>query len=84
MPATGVIVIDFLAVFNCSDTINNRSGLIEFKRYLGQVVEIAVWMRTHHKRNLWFGEPDFKLSVSSGMLICDSFSRDVADPPQNG
>src|SRR6516164_4849709 len=28
-PASGVIVIDIPAVFNCSDAINNLSGLIE-------------------------------------------------------
>src|SRR5262249_33259294 len=38
---------------------NNLSGLIEFKTYLGQAVEIAVWMRAHHERNWGFGEPDF-------------------------
>ena len=58
-PATGIIVIDIPAVLDCADAINNLSGLIEFKRYLGQAVEIAVWMRAHHERNLWFGEPDF-------------------------
>jgi hypothetical protein len=58
-PATGIIVTDIPARLNCADTINNLSGLIEFKRYLGQAVEIAVWMRTHHERNLRFGEPDF-------------------------
>jgi hypothetical protein len=52
-------VIDIPAGLDCADAINNLPGLIEFKRYLGQVVEIAVWMRAHHKRNLWFGEPDF-------------------------
>jgi hypothetical protein len=44
---------------NLTDTINDLPGLIEFKRQLGQVVEIAVWMRATHKRNLRFGEPDF-------------------------
>jgi hypothetical protein len=58
-PATGIIVIDIPIVFDCAGAINNLSRLIEFKRYLGQAVEIAVWMRAHHKRNLWFGEPDF-------------------------
>src|SRR5262249_4405584 len=58
-PATGIIVIDIPAVLDRADTINNPSGLIEFKRYLGQAVEIAVWIGTHQKRNLWFGEPDF-------------------------
>jgi hypothetical protein len=51
-------VIDIQAVPDCADAIDNLSGLIEFKRHLGQVVEIAVWMGAHHKRNLWFGEPD--------------------------
>jgi hypothetical protein len=54
-PATGIIVIDISALLDCAGAINNLSGLIEFKRYLGQAVEIAVWMRAHHKRNLWFG-----------------------------
>jgi hypothetical protein len=58
-PTTGIIVIDIHARRNCADTINNLSGLIEFKKYLGQMVEIAVWMRAHHERNLWFGESDF-------------------------
>jgi len=44
-PATGIIVIDIPAVLDRADTINNPSGLIEFKRYLGQVVEVAVWTR---------------------------------------
>jgi hypothetical protein len=43
-PATGVIVIDVFAVLDCTDAINNLPGLIEFKRYLGQAAEIAVWM----------------------------------------
>jgi hypothetical protein len=30
------------------------------------VVEIAVWMRAHHERNLWFGEPEF--SAYSGRI----------------
>jgi hypothetical protein len=51
-------VIDIPTVLDCADAINNLSGLIEFKRQLGQVVEVAVWTRAHHKRNLWFGEPD--------------------------
>src|SRR2546430_8388200 len=58
-PAAGIVAIDIPAVLDCAGAINNLSGLIEFKRYLGQAVEIAVWMRAHHKRNLWFGEPDF-------------------------
>ena len=52
-------MIDIPAVLDYAKAINNRSGLIEFKRYFGQAVEIALWMCTHHKRNLWFGEPDF-------------------------
>ena len=31
-PATSIIVIDILAVFDCADAINNLPGLIEFKR----------------------------------------------------
>ena len=58
-PAAGIIVIDIPAVLDCADTINNLSGLIKFKRYLGQAVEIAVWMGAHHEHNLWFGEPYF-------------------------
>ena len=58
-PATGIIVIDIPAVIDCADTINNRPGLIKFKRYLGQAVEIAVWMGAHHEHNLRFGEPYF-------------------------
>ena len=58
-PAAGMIVIDIPAVLDRADAINNISGLIEFKRYLGQAVEITVWMRAHYERNLWFGEPDF-------------------------
>jgi hypothetical protein len=53
-------VIDIPAVPDCADAINNLSGLIEFKRYLGQAVEIAAWMRAQHERNLWFGKPDFR------------------------
>jgi hypothetical protein len=52
-------VVDTFASLNGIDAIDNLSGLIEFKRYFGQAVQIAVWMRTHHKCNLWFGEPDF-------------------------
>src|SRR5262249_21762356 len=67
-PATGIIVIDIPAVLDCADTINNLSGLIEFKRQLGQVVEVAVWMRAHHERNLWFGEPDFSCRIRRAYL----------------
>jgi hypothetical protein len=56
---TGIVVINISAVPDCADAINDLSGLIEFKGYLGQAVEIAVWIRAHHKRNLWFGESDF-------------------------
>src|SRR5262249_34931673 len=48
--------------------INNLSGLIEFKRYLGQVVEIGVWMRAHQQRNLWLGKPDFSCRFHWAML----------------
>src|SRR5262245_4318561 len=58
-PATHIIVIDITSTLDRSDAIDNLSGVIEFKRYLGQAVEIAVRMRAHHERNLWFGEPDF-------------------------
>ena len=58
-PTTRIIAIDIPAVLDCADAIDNLSGLIKFKRYLGQAVEIAVWMRAHQERNLWFGEPDF-------------------------
>jgi hypothetical protein len=61
-----MIVIDIPAVPDCADAIDNLSGLIEFKRHLSQVAEIAVWMRTHHKRNLWFGEPDFSCRFHLG------------------
>jgi hypothetical protein len=54
-----IIVIDFPALLNLVTAINNHSGLIEFKRHLGQLVEIAVRMRAHDKPNLRFGEPDF-------------------------
>jgi hypothetical protein len=57
-PATGIIVTDVTAVLDCADAINDLPAVIEFKRYLGQAVKIAVWMRAHHERNLWFGEPD--------------------------
>jgi hypothetical protein len=53
-------VIDIPAGLDCADAIDNLSGLIEFERQLGQVVKIAVGMRAHHKRNLRFGEPDFR------------------------
>src|SRR5262245_61240065 len=58
-PATGIIVIDISAAPDCTDAINDLSGLIEFKRYLGQAIEIAVWIRAYHKGNLWFRESDF-------------------------
>jgi hypothetical protein len=58
-PATCIIVIDIPAGLDCANTINDFSGLIELETQLSQAVQIAVWMRTHHKRNLWFGEPDF-------------------------
>jgi len=45
-------VIDICAVLDSANAIDNFSGVIEFKRYLGQAVEIAVWMRAHHERNL--------------------------------
>src|SRR5262249_35066981 len=66
-PATGIIVIDIHALLDYADTINNLPGLIKFKRYLGQAVEIAVWIGAHHEHNLWFGEPYF---FSSEMLTC--------------
>jgi hypothetical protein len=58
-PATGIIVIEISVVLDCAGAINNLPGLIKFKRYLGEAVEIAVWIGAHHKRNLRFGEPDF-------------------------
>jgi hypothetical protein len=58
-PATGMIVVDSPAVLDCADAINDLPGLIEFERQLSQTVEIAVRMRAHHERNLWFDEPDF-------------------------
>src|SRR5262249_34879935 len=51
-PTAGIIVIDIAAGLDCTDTVNNCSDLIEFEIYLGQVVEIAVRMRTHHECNL--------------------------------
>jgi hypothetical protein len=30
---------------SCTDAINNLPAVIEFKRYLGQAVEVAVWVR---------------------------------------
>jgi hypothetical protein len=58
-PTTGIIVIYIPIGLDCAGAIHNVSGPIEFKRQLGQVIEIAVWIRAHHKRNLWFREPDF-------------------------
>jgi hypothetical protein len=58
-PATGIIVIEISVVLDCAGAINNLPGLIKFKRYLGEAVEIAVWIGAHHERNLWFGKPDF-------------------------
>ena len=58
-PAASIIVIDIPAGLDCTDAINDLPGLIEFERQLGQAVEIAVWIRAHHERNLRFGEPDF-------------------------
>jgi hypothetical protein len=58
-PTTSMIVVDIPAILDRADAINDLPGLIEFKIYLGQVVEIAVRMRPHYERNLWFGEPDF-------------------------
>src|SRR5262245_2862173 len=52
-------MIRIRAVLDRAGAINDLPGLIEFKRYLGQALEIAAWMRAHHERNLWFGEPDF-------------------------
>jgi hypothetical protein len=57
--ATGKIVIDIPTVLDSADAINDLPGLIKFKRQLGQVVEIAVWMRAHHERNLGLGKPYF-------------------------
>src|SRR5262245_52416062 len=53
---TGIIVIDFSAVFDCAEATDNFS---KFKRYLFQAVEIAVWVRAHDECNLRFGESDF-------------------------
>jgi hypothetical protein len=52
-------VIDISTSLNDAYTINNLSSLIEFKTYLAQAVEIAVWMCAHQKGDLWLGEPDF-------------------------
>jgi hypothetical protein len=41
-PGTNKIVIDIPIGLDCADAINNFSGLIEFKRYLGQAVEVAL------------------------------------------
>src|SRR5262249_25013822 len=57
-------VVGIPAVLDCADAINDLPGLIEFKRQLCQVVEIAVWMRAHHKRNLWCGEPDHSHGIT--------------------
>jgi len=62
-PAAGIIVINIPVVLDCGNAINNLSDLIEFKRDLGQAVEIAVWMCAHHERNLWFGESDFNCGL---------------------
>src|SRR5262249_52284893 len=56
-PATGIIVIDIPAVLDDADAIDNLPGLIKFKRYFGQAVEIAVWIGAHREYNLCFGEP---------------------------
>ena len=69
-----MIVIDIPAVLDRADAINNISGLIEFKRYLGQAVEITVWMRAHYERNLWFGEPDFSRTY---LKIADCCRSDI-------
>ncbi len=58
-PTTSMIVVDIPAIFDRANTINNSSGLIKFKRHLGQLAEIAVRIRAHDERNLRFGEPDF-------------------------
>lgn len=51
-PAASIIVIDIKAILDCAGAINNLSGLIEFKTYLGQAFEIAVWMCARKKLNL--------------------------------
>src|SRR5262245_2162668 len=58
-PATRIIVVDIPVVFDGANAINNVANLVEFKRQLGQVTEIAVRIRAHHQRNLKFGEPNF-------------------------
>src|SRR5262249_50280426 len=58
-PATSIIVIDIPACLDCADAINDLPAVIEFKRYLGQAVQIAVWIRAHDELNLRFGEPYF-------------------------
>jgi hypothetical protein len=77
-PATGVIVIHISTGPDCTGAINNLSGLIEFKGQLGQVVEIAVWMRAHQERNLRFGEPDFSGRFHRKCSSANSFQRYVA------
>jgi hypothetical protein len=58
-PATGEIVVGIPALSDCAYAIDDRPGAIEFKRQLGQAVEITIRMRANHERNLGFGEPDF-------------------------
>src|SRR5262249_39774536 len=78
------IAIVIPAVPDCANAINNLSGLIEFKTYLGQVAEVAVGIRAYHKGNLRFGEPDFRCrfhrhisgsaSVAVSRFLVDSLS----------
>src|SRR5262249_27119738 len=74
-PVAGIIMIDISAVLDCSGAIDNPSCLIEFKRHLCQAVEIAVWMRAHHERNLWFRKSNFNCRLHRAR----SASRSVAD-----
>src|SRR5262245_7281885 len=94
-PAAGIIVIDISAVLDRARAINNLSGLIEYERQLGQVAEIAIWMRQHHERNLRFGKPDFGcrshrtlvvIGVGHASVFASAFAwyRCGASPPAIG
>ena len=44
------------------------------------MVEVAVWMRVHHERNLRLGEPDFSRRFHRKWSSAKLIQRSVADP----
>jgi hypothetical protein len=66
-------VICISAVLDRTDAIDNFSGLIEFERHLGQLVQIAVRMRTYQELNLRFGKPNFSCRFQRACYLLSRF-----------